>query len=167
MTRTTSHLLRTGRRTLVASAIAVAAFGVGAAISPALGLTKAPLTFGRIPLNALTPAGIRWSVVPDYVAVVSHGHVVGYVAKYAIDETSPRIGPLNGGTYTPRRDVDLTVVNRALEVVGRMVPMVGFVPLGQSLLTTPTGVTPTTVYGVTPTTAYGVTTTTVDAGSGG
>lgn len=147
MTRSSLHLWGTGRRALVASAVALVAFIVGTTISPALGLTSPSLTFGRIPPSALTSEGIAWSAVPDYVAVMSHGHVVGYVAKSAIDQLAPRIGPRNGGAYTPGRNQVLRVVNRWLKLVGYMVPMVGFVPLDQGSGQLPVGVTPTTVYG--------------------
>lgn len=145
MTRSTSRLLRTGRRAAAASAVALVAVSVGIAVSPALGLTKPPVTFGRIPQRALTPTGIEWSAVPDYVAVVSHGRTVGYVAKSSLDGAARLLGPKNGGSYTPTGAQDPIVVNRALQVVGRIVPMVGFVAEGQSA-PTPT-VTPTTVYG--------------------
>jgi hypothetical protein len=145
MTRSTSRLLRTGRRAAAASAVALVAFSVGIAVSPALGLTKPPVTFGRIPQRAITSAGIKWSAVPDYVAVLSHGRTVGYVAKSSLDGAVPLLGPRNGGSYTPASRQDPIVVNRALHVVGKIVPMVGFVAQGQPA-PNPT-VTPTTVYG--------------------
>ena len=125
------------------------AFVMGVAVSPAFGLSSGhgvhSPTFGRIPQSALTASGIDWSLVPDYVAVVAHGSVVGYVAKSTIDASAKVIGPLNGGSYTPGRTSVLTVVNRTLTPVGHFYPVRGFVRSGdaQPVLT----VTATTVYG--------------------
>ena len=126
-----THRRYHSRRYLTAGSLAVAAFAVGTAISPALGLAggavRSPVTFGRIPHAAMSRAGIDWAAAPDYIAVLKRGQVVGYVPKVELDQTGI-IGPRNGGTYTPSSSSVLIVVNRSLHIVGHFYPMVGFVP---------------------------------------
>jgi len=76
----------------------------------------------------MTREGVDWRLVPDYVTVISHGVIVGYVSKEDLEAPAP--GPLSGGMYRPKTSNRMAVYSRSLKVVGYMYPGVGFVPLG-------------------------------------
>jgi len=101
---------------------------------------------GRVPRDAVSHGRINWVAVPEYISVVGPGGtVVGYIQKRDVDGSTPIVGPLNGGTYTPVCGTDgIDVYNQASGVViGHLFPNAGYVPNG----TTPTCVTPTTFAG--------------------
>lgn len=101
---------------------------------------------GRIPNSAIVNGVVNWADVPKYVSVAGPGDsILGYVLSADINPSTPPIGPLDGGTYTPVCGADgIKVYDQSLTtVIGAMYSGVGFVPNGSRPQCT--NETPTTV----------------------
>jgi hypothetical protein len=107
--------------------------------------TVGPIS-GRIPNGAIVNGVVDWADVPKYVSVAGPGDsVLGYVLSADINPSTPQIGPLDGGTYTPVCGADgIKVYDQSLmTVIGAIYPGAGYVPTGSQPQCT--NETPTTV----------------------
>jgi hypothetical protein len=131
------------RRRLVALSAAgvVGATVIVLAVAGASSSQPAP-TFGTIPVAVLEAGeAVPASDLPDYIVAWDRdGNVAGYVAaRY--------VWPILGQEDALGSDEAIPVVDTEFDIVGHMVPGVGFVPLGVDPRTVPPFVVTTMVEG--------------------
>ena len=130
---TTRAPRRFGRRFTVSIGIGLALVGGAGAGAAVLLPTKGPVpqTSGRPP---------AWKQIPDFVAVVSGGRLIGYSPKgYLFPPPDKKVLPASAApTPIP------VYASNLHTLLGHMYPGVGFVRLGQSIASVPCGPVATT-----------------------